>query len=133
MLSANLLVVVLTSIGLPTAVTYFSSRADAEPAAILGNCLVHALVLAVVLIPASWLLHGAIAEGLGRGAGGLTWVLVATLVPLSLLDWTTNSQLQGALRFARANVVVAVSRLFAATATAPCLESSRRASRAASS
>jgi O-antigen/teichoic acid export membrane protein len=116
MLSANLLVVVLTSIGLPTAVTYFSSRADAEPAAILGDCLVHALVLAVVLIPASWLLHGAIAEGLGRGAGGLTWVLVAALVPLSLLDWTTNSQLQGALRFARANVVVVISRLFYAIA-----------------
>jgi antigen flippase len=116
MLSANLLVVVLTSIGLPTAVTYFSSRADADPPAILGDCLMHAFVLAAVLIPVSWLLHGPIAEGLGRGAGGLTWVLVAALVPLSLLDWTTNSQLQGALLFARANVVVVLSRLLYAVA-----------------
>jgi O-antigen/teichoic acid export membrane protein len=116
MLSANLLVVVLTSIGLPTAVTYFSSRAEADPPAILGNCLLHAFVLAVVLIPASWLLHRPIAEGLGDGAGGFTWVLVASLVPLSLLDWTTNSQLQGALRFARANVVIVLSRLLYAIA-----------------
>src|ERR1700704_5030530 len=49
MLSANLLVVVLTSIGLPTAVTYFSSRADADPPGILGDCLLHAFVLAAVL------------------------------------------------------------------------------------
>jgi enterobacterial common antigen flippase len=111
MLSANMLVVVLTSVGLPTAVTYFSSRADADPPAILGNCLVHAVALAVILIPASWLLHGTLAEGLGDGAGGLTWVLVAALLPLSLLDWTTNSQLQGALRFKRVNVVVVASRL----------------------
>jgi O-antigen/teichoic acid export membrane protein len=121
MLSANLLVVVLTSIGLPTAVTYFSSRADADPPAILGNCLVHAFVLAVVLIPVSWLLHGPIAEGLGHGAGGLTWVLVAALVPLSLLDWTTNSQLQGELRFRRVNVVVVLSRLVYAVAVVALL------------
>lgn len=116
MLSANLLVVVLTSIGLPTAVTYFSSRADADPPAILGNCLAHTFVLAAVLIPTSGLLHGPIAEGLGHGAGGLTWVLVAALVPLSLFDWTTNSQLQGALRFKRVNVVIVSSRLLYAIA-----------------
>jgi O-antigen/teichoic acid export membrane protein len=121
MLSANLLVVVFSSIGLPTAVTYFSSRADADPPAILGNCLVHALLLAVVLIPLSWLLHGAIAEGLGDGAGGLTWVLVATLAPLTLLDWTTNSQLQGALRFERVNIVIVLSRLVYAIAVVALL------------
>jgi O-antigen/teichoic acid export membrane protein len=116
MLSVNVLVVVVASIGLPTAVTYFSSRPDADPPAILGNCLAHAAALAVILIPVSWLLHGQIAEALGGGAGGLTWVLVAALVPLSLLDWTTNSQLQGSLRFARANVVVVLSRLAYAVA-----------------
>lgn len=111
MLSVDVLVVVVASIGLPTAVTYFSSLEDADPPAILGNCLAHAAVLAVILIPLSWLFHGSIANAVGDGAGGLTWVLVAALVPLTLLDWTTNSQLQGALRFGRANVVVVASRL----------------------
>jgi O-antigen/teichoic acid export membrane protein len=121
MLSANVLVLVLTSIGLPTAVTYFSSRTDADPPAILGNCLLHAFVLAAVLIPTSWLLHAPIAEAIGDGAGGLTWVLVAALVPLSLLDWTTNSQLQGALRFKRVNIVVVLSRLVYAVAVVALL------------
>jgi O-antigen/teichoic acid export membrane protein len=111
MLSVNVLVVVVASIGLPTAVTYFSSLRDADPGAILGNCLVHAALLGLILIPLSWLLHGLIADALAHGAGGETWVLVAALVPLTLLDWTTNSQLQGALRFARLNVVIVLSRL----------------------
>jgi O-antigen/teichoic acid export membrane protein len=111
MLSVNTLAIVLFSIGLPTAVTYFSSLPDADPPAILGNSLFHATVLAAVLIPSSWLLHRPIADALGDGRGGLTWVLVAALVPLSLLDWTTTSQLQGRLRFARLNVVLVFSRL----------------------
>lgn len=105
------IVVVVAAIGLPTAVTYFSSLPDADPPAMLGNALVHAALLGAIIIPGSWLLHGQIARAVGHGDGGETWVLVSVLVLLTLLDYTTNSQLQGALRFARANLVVVVSRL----------------------
>ncbi|MGI8715006.1 MAG: oligosaccharide flippase family protein [Solirubrobacteraceae bacterium] len=118
MLSVNTLVIVVASIGLPTAVTYFSSLADSDPPALLGNCLTVGAILAAVLIPASWLLHRQIADAVGHGAGGLTWVLVAALASVSLLDWTTISQLQGALKFGRANVVVVVSRLVYAVGVA---------------
>src|ERR1700731_527232 len=45
MLSVNNVLLTLTAIGLPVAVTYFASRADADPPAILGNCVVHAAAI----------------------------------------------------------------------------------------
>src|ERR1017187_1039661 len=86
MLSVNQLVVVLASIGLPTAVTYFASLPDSDPPAILGNCLIHAEVMAAILIPVSAFLRKPIADAFGHGQGGRTWILVAALVPLTFLD-----------------------------------------------
>jgi stage V sporulation protein B len=111
MLSVSQIVVVLTAIGLPTAVTYFASLPDSDPPAILGNCLAHAGVLSALLIPLTAIFHKQIADALGHGDGGRTWILVAALVPLTFLDWTTNSQLQGTLRFARLNLVTILARL----------------------
>jgi O-antigen/teichoic acid export membrane protein len=111
MLTASTLALVLLAVGLPDAVTYFSSLPGSDARAILGNSLAQAAGLGAVLIPAVWLLHEPIADALSRGEGGLTWVLAAALVPVVLLDWTTNSQLQGRLRFARVNVILVLSRL----------------------
>jgi O-antigen/teichoic acid export membrane protein len=111
MVSVSQVALVLTAIGLPTAVTYFASLQDADPPAILGNCLAHAGVLSALLIPFAAIFHQQIADALGHGDGGRTWILVAAFVPVTFLDWTTNSQLQGTLRFARFNVVVVLARL----------------------
>jgi O-antigen/teichoic acid export membrane protein len=111
MLSVAQIAVIVTAIGLPVAVTYFASLPDADPPAILGNCLAHAAVISAVLIPVAAVFYDQIANALGHGDGGRTWILVAALVPLTFLDWTTNSQLQGTLRFARFNLVVIMARL----------------------
>jgi O-antigen/teichoic acid export membrane protein len=99
MLSVSTVALAVTAIGQPLAVTYYASRKDSQPQAIFGNTLVHALVLAVVLIPATLVLYHPIADAVGRGHGGLTWVLAAVLVPITFLDWTISNQLLGMLRF----------------------------------
>ena len=48
-----------------------------------------------ILIPLSWLLHPQIADAIGHGAGGLTWVLVAVLLVITFLDWTTQQPAAG--------------------------------------
>jgi O-antigen/teichoic acid export membrane protein len=111
MVSAATIVLTFTALGLPVSVVYFASRRrDAGPA-ILGNCILHAEVLALVLIPGALLLYQPIADALGSGQGGRTWALAAALVPITFLDWTTHSQLQGGLRFARFNVLLVAQRL----------------------
>jgi len=99
MLSVSTVVLAVGAVGQPLAVTYYASRKDANNGAILGNTFLHALVLAIVLIPLTLLLYGPIADAVGRGRGGLTWVLAAALVPITFLDWTTSNQLLGMLRF----------------------------------
>ncbi len=111
MISASSLALALTSVGLPLAVIYFASRRDADPAKILGDTLVYAAALAALFIPAGFLLYGRLADALGHGDGGRTWVLAAALVPIVFLDWTTHGQLQGMMRFGRFNVLLVLSRV----------------------
>ena len=111
MLAAGTLTLVFTAGGLPVAVVYFASRREKAGPAILGNCLLHALVLVLVLVPASLLLYQPLSTTLGHGHGGRTWVLAALLVPVTFLDWTTHSQLQGTLRFGRFNVLLILQRV----------------------
>jgi O-antigen/teichoic acid export membrane protein len=99
MLSVSTVVLAVAAIGQPLAVTYYASRKGAENGAILGNTLLQALILAVVLIPLTLLLYPQIADAVGHGQGGKTWVLAAALVPITFLDWTTSNQLLGMLRF----------------------------------
>ncbi len=103
MLSVSTIALALTAIGQPLAVTYYASRKHADHRAILGNTLIHALLLAVVLIPATVLLRNQIAAWFGHGKGGDTWILAAALVPITFLNWTAGNQLLGMLRFGLSN------------------------------
>jgi O-antigen/teichoic acid export membrane protein len=99
MLSLSTVAVAVTAIGQPLAVTYFSSRKDGDQLAILGNTALHAALIALILVPLTWMFHAPIANAFGRGQGGTAWVLAAGLVPVTLLGWTTGNQLLGMLRF----------------------------------
>ncbi len=111
MISISSLSLYLLGIGVPWATVYYSSRRDRAPEALFGNALVQAATLAVIVIPASWLAHRALADAFGHGQGGLTWILAGALVPLVFLEWTTNSQLQGMLLFARSNALGVLAKL----------------------
>ncbi|HEX3975028.1 MAG TPA: O-antigen ligase family protein [Solirubrobacteraceae bacterium] len=99
MLSVSTVALAVAAIGQPLAVTYYASRKDARSPAIVGNILIQALVLTVLVVPLTALLHGPISDLVGRGQGGMTWVLAAALVPVTFLDWTISNQLLGMLRF----------------------------------
>lgn len=101
----------VTAIGLPFAVAYYASRREARLDELLGNNLAYASILALVFVPAVWLLHGQIADVFGRGRGGLDWVLASVLIPLSFLDWTLNNQLVGQLKFFAWNALAVLSKL----------------------
>jgi O-antigen/teichoic acid export membrane protein len=111
MVSISNLALMLGGIGVPWAAIYYATRKDASPGALLGNSLVHAGVLAAVLIPVTWLLHQPLADAFGHGQGGMTWVLAAALVPIMFLDWTTHGQLQGMLLFGRYNALSILSKI----------------------
>lgn len=111
MISVNGLAVVLTTFGAGIAVVYFASRREADHGALLGNSVVQTVVLAAVLIPLAAIFYTEIADAVGGGHGGTTWILVAALVPVTLLDWTTHGQVMGMLMFGRFNVLLVVSRV----------------------
>jgi O-antigen/teichoic acid export membrane protein len=101
----------IVAIGLPMTVTYYASRPETSHRALLGNTSAYAAVLAIVVIPLSWLFRGQLADAFARGRGGGAWVLAGTMVPLLFFDWTTHNQLLGKLRFGLYNVLVVVSRV----------------------
>lgn len=101
----------LVSLGLPTAILYFSSRRETSQNAVLGNNLAFGLLLGAVAVPAFWLLHGPIADVFSSGRGGELWVLASLLLPLTFLDWATTNQLIGGLRFGLFNLVLVFSKL----------------------
>lgn len=111
MISVNQLGMVFATFGAGIAVVYFASRRDADHGALLGNSVVQALLLAAVLVPLAAIFYPQIAKAVGGGHGGQTWVLVAALVPITLLDWTTHGQVQGMLMFGRFNVLYVLSRV----------------------
>ncbi len=111
MLSAGTLALALTAGGLPVSVVYFAARRREAGPAILGNCLLHGLVLAAVLVPLALLASGSLGRALTHGHGGGTWGLAAALVPVTFLDWTTHSQLQGRLEFGRYNALLVLQRI----------------------
>jgi O-antigen/teichoic acid export membrane protein len=111
MLSAGVLALAVTGMGIPLAVTYYASRRDSDPGALLGNSIAWTLAIGAVLVPAVWVLHEPVADAIGHGHGGETWALAAALVPITFLDWTTHNQLVGMLRFGRYNALVAVSKV----------------------
>lgn len=111
MISVNSLALVFTTFGVPLAVVYFASRRDADPGALLGNSILQGVLLAAILIPLSAAFYHQIAEAFGHGDGGRTWILVAALVPVTFLDWTTHGQLQGMLMFGRFSILLVLSRV----------------------
>ncbi|HEV3318132.1 MAG TPA: oligosaccharide flippase family protein [Solirubrobacteraceae bacterium] len=110
MVSIATLALILGGVGLPWATVYYSNRKDVSPGALLGNSLVHAGLLAL-LIPLAWLFDQQLADAFGHGQGGMTWVLAAALVPITFLDWTTHGQLQGMLLFGRYNALSVLSKI----------------------
>lgn len=104
-LSAGTVAIAVLALGQPLAVTYYASRKDARHRAILGNTLIHGLVLAAVLLPLSAFFFKQIASLIGHGQGGATWVLATALVPITFLDWTMSNQLLGMLRFGYYNAL----------------------------
>ncbi len=111
MLSISSLALLLGGVGIPWATVYYSSRRNSSPNTLLGNSLVQAALLTIVLVPASWVLHRQLADAFGHGRGGLTWVLAAALVPITFLEWTTGSQLQGMLLFGRYNALGVLAKI----------------------
>jgi O-antigen/teichoic acid export membrane protein len=106
----------VTGLGVPLAVVYFASRKDGDHGALLGNSVIQALVLAVVLVPLALALHKPIANLVGHGHGGRTWALAAAMVPITFLDWTTHGQLQGMLMFGRFNALLVLSKFVSVVA-----------------
>jgi len=111
MYSMSSLALVLAGIGVPWATIYYAKRSDATPQGLLGNSLLQAGLMAVVLIPATWLGYQWLANTFGHGEGGTTWVLAAVLVPVVFLDWTTHGQLQGMLLFGRYNLLSILAKI----------------------
>jgi O-antigen/teichoic acid export membrane protein len=109
MLSISALALLFGGVGVPWATVYYATRRD--PSRLLGNSLVQAALLAVVLIPAAWLLRQPLSDAFGHGRGGTMWVLAAALVPITFLDWTTHGQLQGMLLFGRYNVLGVMAKI----------------------
>lgn len=110
MISVADLTLVLAGLGVPLAVMFFASRAQPQTAALLGNSLAYGAGLALLLVPAFYFLREPLADAVARGEGGSTWALVAAIVSLNFLNWTTRNQLVGALRFGLSNVLVVGSK-----------------------
>ena len=109
MLSASTVALALSAVGQPLAVTFYASRADADPPRLVGNILLETMALTAVVVPLTALLTHPISQLLGRGHGGAVWILAAALVPVTFLDWTISNQLLGMLRFGLYNAVKFIS------------------------
>jgi stage V sporulation protein B len=110
MVSIATLALILGGVGLPWAAVYYATKKEISPGTLLGNSLVHAAALSL-LIPLAWLFDQQLADAFGHGQGGSTWVLAAALVPITFLDWTTHGQLQGMLLFGRYNTLSVLSKI----------------------
>ncbi len=108
MLSISSLALLLGGVGVPWAIVFYAKKHDAS--ALFGNSLVLAGLLAIVLIPGAWLLRQPLADAFAHGKGGMAWVLAGALVPITFLNWTTHSQLQGMLLFGRFNAVSVIAK-----------------------
>jgi O-antigen/teichoic acid export membrane protein len=105
------LAVALASVGIPVAVGFQASRSNARDRGLVGNALLVALALAALFVGAAWLLRGALADAFSHGRNENLWVLAATLVPLTFLDWTLANYALGKQRFRGYNVALVSSRL----------------------
>ena len=101
----------LTSIGVPMAVLYYASRAEASTRRLLGTSFAQAAVLAAVLIPAAAIFSHPLARAFSHGRGGSVWILAAALVPITFLDWTMHNQILARLQFRFYNVLGVVSKV----------------------
>lgn len=113
MLSLRDLALALGGVGIPMAVLYYASKGRETRDAILGNSLLVAGVLALVLVPAAALLAPELGDLFARGEGGSLWIVAAALVPITFLEYTLGNQLLGAQRFGTLNGLVVASKVVA--------------------
>lgn len=109
--SVSNLALALGSVGLPMAVWYFASRANARYGDLLGNTFLYAGLLAVVFGGGFWLFSGELSDHLSDGRGGPAWILGGFIVAIIFLDYTTHNQLLGRLRFGLVNLLVVLSKI----------------------
>jgi O-antigen/teichoic acid export membrane protein len=111
MVSTNGLALAVLGLGIAGAAHYYASLRETRLNALLGDTLAYGVVLGAIVVPAVWLLRDPIAELLSKGRGADAWVLAAVLVPVSFVQFTTQSHLGGGLRFGLLNVLWVVSKL----------------------
>ena len=109
LLSAVYVCYAFVALGLPQAVSYISSRSDAQ-AALAGNSLVYGGVVAAIIIPLAWLFGDRLSKVSNPGDTSL-WVLAAAVVPVMFLRFSGTNDLAGTLRFGLYNALLVGSRL----------------------
>ena len=113
---AALLTVVLAA-GVPAAANFLASRDPAVRPALLGNGLVHAGLLTVVVTALVWPFRDALTERFAPGYDPLLWLGAALLVPVTLLDFLLSSLLGSKLAFTARNRLVILGRVAGLVAT----------------
>jgi O-antigen/teichoic acid export membrane protein len=110
LLSAVYVCYAFIALGLPQAVSYFSSRSNAQ-AALAGNSLAYGGVVAAIIIPLAWLLAANLSEVVSTRGDTFLWVLAAAVVPVMFLRFAGTNDLVGTFRFGLYNALLVGSRV----------------------
>lgn len=114
--SVSTVALTLVGFGIPMAVLYIASLKEPRTGELLGNSLLYAALL-TVLVPAAWLAREPLSDLFTKGQAEHLWPVAAALVPLTFVDWTTHNQLLGRLRFGFFNLLTIASRIAALVVT----------------
>lgn len=110
MVSASELTLAVVGVGLASAVLYLASSRPAAARKLLGNSLLYAAAVGLVLLPIFVVVRAPLADLVAHGSGGRTWLLVAAFVPLLLVDATFQSLMLARLRFGLYNACLVGAR-----------------------
>jgi O-antigen/teichoic acid export membrane protein len=99
------------AVGVQDAVLYYGSRRPRFHPMLLGHALAQTAVLAVVSLGGVLLFGEALATAQNSPYDRSTWLLAATLVPLTFLEFTLLHLVQARLNFRLPNLMAIVARL----------------------